>query len=80
MECTGAFNSKEKSQVHLDQGAKKVLLSAPGKTADATVVYGVNHNVLKATDQVVSNASCTTNCLAPVVKPLHEKLGIERVS
>ena len=78
MECTGAFNSKEKSQVHLDQGAKKVLLSAPGKTADATVVYGVNHNVLKATDQVVSNASCTTNCLAPVVKPLHEKLGIER--
>lgn len=78
LECTGAFNSKEKSQVHLDSGAKKVLLSAPGKTADATVVYGVNQDVLKATDLVVSNASCTTNCLAPLVKPLHEALGIER--
>ena len=78
MECTGAFNSKEKSQVHLDQGAKKVLLSAPGKTADATIVYGVNHNTLKASDLIVSNASCTTNCLAPLVKPLHEALGIER--
>lgn len=78
LECTGAFNSKEKSQVHLDSGAKKVLLSAPGKTADATVVYGVNQDVLKASDLVVSNASCTTNCLAPLVKPLHEALGIER--
>lgn len=78
LECTGAFNSKEKSQVHLDSGAKKVLLSAPGKTADATVVFGVNQDVLKATDLVVSNASCTTNCLAPLVKPLHEALGIER--
>lgn len=78
MECTGAFNSKEKSQVHLDSGAKKVLLSAPGKTADATIVYGVNHNTLKASDLIVSNASCTTNCLAPLVKPLHEALGIER--
>lgn len=78
LECTGAFNSKEKSLVHLDSGAKKVLLSAPGKTADATIVYGVNHDTLKATDLIVSNASCTTNCLAPLVKPLHEALGIER--
>lgn len=78
MECTGAFNSKEKSQVHLDQGAKKVLLSAPGKTADATIVYGVNHNSLKASDLIVSNASCTTNCLAPLVKPLQEAIGLER--
>ena len=78
MECTGAFNSKELSQPHLDQGAKKVLLSAPGKTADATIVYGVNQNTLKATDVVVSNASCTTNCLAPLVKPLQEKIGLER--
>lgn len=77
MECTGAFNSKEKSMVHIEQGAKKVLLSAPGKTADATIVYGVNHDVLKASDVVVSNASCTTNCLAPLVKPLHEAIGIE---
>lgn len=78
MECTGAFNSKEKSQVHLDQGAKKVLLSAPGKTADATIVYGVNHKSLKASDLIVSNASCTTNCLAPLVKPLQEAIGLER--
>ena len=78
MECTGAFNSKELAQPHLDQGAKKVLLSAPGKTADATIVYGVNQNTLKATDTVVSNASCTTNCLAPLVKPLQEKIGLER--
>ena len=78
MECTGAFSSKEKSQVHLDQGAKKVLLSAPGKTADATIVYGVNHKSLKASDLIVSNASCTTNCLAPLVKPLQEAIGLER--
>ena len=78
MECTGAFNSKEKSQVHLDQGAKKVLLSAPDKTADATIVYGVNHKSLKASDLIVSNASCTTNCLAPLVKPLQEAIGLER--
>lgn len=64
--------------VHIEQGAKKVLLSAPGKTADATVVYGVNQEVLKATDLVVSNASCTTNCLAPVAKALHRTVGIER--
>ncbi len=78
MECTGAFNSKDKSQVHIDQGAKKVLLSAPGKPADATIVYGVNHRILKASDTVVSNASCTTNCLAPLAKPLQEAIGIER--
>ena len=77
MECTGAFTSKEKSNVHVKQGAKKVLISAPGgEDIDATIVYGVNHQILKASDTVVSNASCTTNGLAPMVKPLHEKLGI----
>ena len=77
MECTGAFTSKEKSIVHLKQGAKKVLISAPGgKDVDATIVYGVNHQILKATDTVVSNASCTTNCLAPLVKPLNDKIGL----
>ncbi|MBN3859593.1 MAG: type I glyceraldehyde-3-phosphate dehydrogenase [Neisseriaceae bacterium] len=77
MECTGAFTSKEKCQVHLDSGAKKVLISAPGGSdVDATVVYGVNHQVLNSDMTVVSNASCTTNCLAPVAKPLHENLGI----
>jgi glyceraldehyde 3-phosphate dehydrogenase len=77
MECTGAFTSKEKSIVHVNQGAKKVLISAPGgKDVDATIVYGVNHQILKATDTVISNASCTTNGLAPMVKPLHDKLGI----
>jgi glyceraldehyde 3-phosphate dehydrogenase len=78
LECSGAFTSKEKAIVHIAQGAKKVLISAPGADdVDATIVYGVNHHVLKATDQVVSNASCTTNCLAPLVKPLLENLGIE---
>lgn len=78
MECTGFFTSKEKASAHLKGGAKKVIISAPGgKDVDATVVYGVNHGVLKATDTVISNASCTTNCLAPLAKPLHEKLGIE---
>ena len=78
LECTGAFTSKEKALVHLEQGAKKVLISAPGKNADATVVYGVNDDVLTSDMTVVSNASCTTNCLAPVVAPLHEAIGIER--
>jgi len=79
LECTGFFASKTKAQPHIDAGAKKVLISAPaGKDIDATVVYGVNHGVLKASDIVVSNASCTTNCLAPLVKPLHEKLGVEK--
>ncbi|MFM7254401.1 MAG: type I glyceraldehyde-3-phosphate dehydrogenase, partial [Betaproteobacteria bacterium] len=78
LECTGLFNSKEKASAHLRGGARKVLLSAPGgKDVDATVVYGVNHQVLKADHTVVSNASCTTNCLAPLVKPLHEAIGLE---
>ena len=77
MECTGFFASKEKAQPHIDAGAKKVLISAPaGKDVDATIVYGVNQDVLKASDTVVSNASCTTNCLAPLVKPLHEEIGL----
>ncbi len=76
-ECTGLFTSKEKASSHLKGGAKKVIISAPGgKDVDATIVYGVNHNVLKATDTVISNASCTTNCLAPMVKPLHTKIGL----
>jgi glyceraldehyde 3-phosphate dehydrogenase len=78
MECTGFFTTKEKASAHLKGGAKKVIISAPGgKDVDATIVYGVNHNVLKGTDTVISNASCTTNCLAPLVKPLHDKLGVE---
>ncbi|MDY6942476.1 MAG: type I glyceraldehyde-3-phosphate dehydrogenase [Pseudomonadota bacterium] len=77
MECTGFFASKEKAMAHVKGGAKKVLISAPaGKDVDATIVYGVNHKTLKASDIVVSNASCTTNCLAPLVKPLHEKIGL----
>ena len=76
LECTGAFRSKESCLPHLESGAKKVLISAPGKEVDATVVYGVNHAVLTADMKVVSNASCTTNCLAPVVKPLHDALGV----
>lgn len=78
-DCTGAFRSKAKTLGHIEAGAKKVLISAPGENdVDATVVYGVNHNIIKATDLVVSNASCTTNCLAPLVKPLHEKIGVEQ--
>ena len=77
LECTGFFTTKEKASAHLKGGAKKVIISAPGgKDVDATIVYGVNHQVLKATDTVISNASCTTNCLAPLVQPLHEKLGL----
>lgn len=75
-ECTGLFTSKEKSSAHLEAGAKKVIISAPATGVDATIVYGVNDNVLKASDKIISNASCTTNCLAPLVKPLHEKLGV----
>lgn len=78
LECTGAFTSKEKASAHLAQGAKKVIISAPGgKDVDATIVYGVNHQLLKASDTVISNASCTTNCLAPLVKPLQDSLGVE---
>ena len=78
-ECTGFFTSKEKASAHLKGGAKKVIISAPGgKDVDATVVYGVNQEVLKAGHTVISNASCTTNCLAPVAKILHEAIGIEK--
>lgn len=78
LECTGFFTTKEKAGAHIKGGAKKVIISAPGgKDVDATVVYGVNHGVLKSTDTVISNASCTTNCLAPLVKPLNDKLGLE---
>jgi len=78
LECTGFFTSKEKASAHLKGGAKKVIISAPGgKDVDATVVFGVNQNVLKAQHTVISNASCTTNCLAPMVKPLNDKLGVE---
>jgi glyceraldehyde 3-phosphate dehydrogenase len=77
LECTGLFTSKEKASAHLKAGAKKVVISAPGgKDVDATIVYGVNHQTLKASHTVISNASCTTNCLAPLVKPLHDKIGV----
>ncbi|TCN83381.1 type I glyceraldehyde-3-phosphate dehydrogenase [Shewanella fodinae] len=76
-ECTGIFTSKESAQPHLNAGAKKVIISAPGKNVDATVVYGVNNQVLRADMTVISNASCTTNCLAPIAKPLNDALGIE---
>jgi glyceraldehyde 3-phosphate dehydrogenase len=77
LECTGFFTTKEKASAHIQGGAKKVIISAPGgKDVDATVVFGVNHDVLKSTDTVISNASCTTNCLAPLVKPLNDKIGV----
>jgi glyceraldehyde 3-phosphate dehydrogenase len=77
LECTGFFTTKEKASAHLKGGAKKVIISAPGgKDVDATIVFGVNQKVLKASDTVISNASCTTNCLAPLVKPLHDKIGV----
>jgi glyceraldehyde 3-phosphate dehydrogenase len=77
LECTGFFTSKEKASAHLKGGAKKVIISAPGgKDVDATVVYGVNQSVLKSSHTVISNASCTTNCLAPLVKPLNDKIGV----
>ncbi|OGT36886.1 MAG: type I glyceraldehyde-3-phosphate dehydrogenase [Gammaproteobacteria bacterium RIFCSPHIGHO2_12_FULL_37_14] len=75
-ECTGLFTNKEKASAHLEAGAKKVIISAPATGVDATIVYGVNDEILKATDTVISNASCTTNCLASIVKPLHETVGI----
>lgn len=76
MECTGIFTSKEACQAHLENGSSRVLISAPGKNADKTIVYGVNHEDLTADDVVVSNASCTTNCLSPVVKVLNDNIGI----
>src|SRR5882757_1386890 len=79
LECTGLFTSKEKASAHLAAGAKKVIISAPGgKDMDATIVYGVNHRVLKASHTVISNASCTTNCLAPIAKVLNETVGLVR--
>jgi glyceraldehyde 3-phosphate dehydrogenase len=77
-ECTGIFTARDKAKAHLEAGAKRVLISAPGENADKTIVYGVNHDELTADDVIVSNASCTTNCLAPVAKVLHELCGIER--
>lgn len=77
-ECTGRFNDRESAQIHIDRGAKKVLISAPAKNEDLTVVYGVNHELLKAEHKIVSNASCTTNCLAPMAYALHNEIGIER--
>ena len=76
MECTGVFNSKEACQAHLENGSSRVLMSAPGKDADKTIVYGVNHETLTKDDIVVSNASCTTNCLAPLAKVLNDEIGI----
>jgi glyceraldehyde 3-phosphate dehydrogenase len=77
-ESTGFFTTRATAGKHLDAGAKKVIISAPGgEGVDATIVYGVNHNVLKSTDTIISNASCTTNCLAPLVKPLHDAIGVE---
>jgi glyceraldehyde 3-phosphate dehydrogenase len=77
-ECTGFFTSKAKAFAHITAGAKKVIISAPGgDDVDGTIVFGVNHNTLKASDTVISNASCTTNCLAPIVKPLHDAIGVE---
>ena len=75
-ECTGVFTSRDKAALHISGGAKKVLISAPGSNVDATIVYGINDNILTREHQIVSNASCTTNCLAPLVKPLHESMGI----
>lgn len=78
-ECTGHFTSRDKAQAHINAGAKKVIISAPaGKDVDATVVYGVNHDILNDKHTIISNASCTTNCLAPLAKPLHQALGIEK--
>jgi glyceraldehyde 3-phosphate dehydrogenase len=78
LECTGFFTTKAKASAHLEGGARKVIISAPGGAdVDATIVYGINQNVLKSSDTVISNASCTTNCLAPLVKPLHDAIGLE---
>lgn len=78
LECTGVFRSKEQCQAHLDNGSSRVLISAPGKNIDKTIVYGVNHDKLTADDVIVSNASCTTNCLAPVAKVLNDAIGMKR--
>ena len=75
-ECTGVFTSRDKAALHIAGGAKKVLISAPGSNVDATIVYGINDNILTQEHQIISNASCTTNCLAPLVKPLHDSMSI----
>lgn len=77
LECSGHFNDAAKCSAHLDAGAKKILVSAPCKDADGTIVYGVNHDSIRAEDKILSNASCTTNCLAPVAKALNDTVGIE---
>ena len=77
LECTGAFRDYESASKHINAGAKQVLISAPGTEMDATIVFGVNHHILEKCHKIVSNASCTTNCLAPLVKPLHESIGIK---
>ena len=77
LECSGKFKSREKAQLHLNQGSKKILISAPGENADKTIVYGVNDNQLTSKDLIVSNASCTTNCLAPIAKVLNDAIGIK---
>ena len=77
LECTGQFNDGNKANVHLKNGAKRVLLSAPGKNVDRTVVYGVNHDTMVKSDRIISNGSCTTNCLAPMAKVMHDAVGIE---
>ena len=76
-ECTGVFTTREKAGLHIEAGAKKVIISAPGKEVDATIVYGVNDDIIDGTQDIISNASCTTNCLAPMVAPLHQALGLE---
>ena len=78
LECTGLFTARDKAAAHLEAGAKRVLISAPGANSDKTIVYGVNHDTLTGDDTVVSNASCTTNCLSPVAKVLNDAIGIER--
>ena len=78
LECTGVFTDREKAAIHLDNGASRVLVSAPSKGADKTIVYGVNHTEICAEDRVISNASCTTNCLSPVAQVLHQNIGIKR--
>ena len=77
-ECTGLFTERTRAAAHLTAGARKVIISAPGKGVDATVVYGVNHDILRPSHQIISSASCTTNCLAPVAQVLHRELGIEQ--
>jgi len=79
-ECTGLFTSREEASTHIEAGAKKVIISAPAKNVDATIVYGVNHKILSAESQIISNASCTTNCLAPIAQTLNDCVGIEQGS